>query len=262
MQPIKPERQHRGAPDEPPETRDLTKKKLHEKLSEQWFLPSNEARGVTRVYLMQVHRHQVFRVPLLEMQHFMANLIPKDHMKKAPYINSLDVKIKVEGLLRELNMPPLGYPEGIVPEEEWLFQVARKLDQNNATAIFTKPVPNPVIQNNHSELMLRAKKNAERINILNPGYDRIPAFHALLVEVWNAHKRATNKHREVLKLQRELQLAMAKREEEEVTLNAALNQAANDLYVRSTQDTNIHRMYEDSPQGANLRFQVREHYKV
>lgn len=261
MQPIKPERRQRGADDEPPETKDLTKKKLHERLSIDWFLPPNEARGVTRIYLVQVFRGQVFRVPLLEMQHFMADL-HKDHMKKAPYINSLDAKIKVQALLRERNMPPLGYPDSVVPEEDWLFQVARKLDQNNSTAIFLKAIPNPAIGNNHSELMLRAKKNAERINILTPGYDKIPAFYSLLIEVWNAHKRATNKHREVQTLQWQLEQAMAKRDQEEVGLKAALNMAANDLYVRSTEDMQMERMYEDSQYGANMRFQVKEHYNV
>lgn len=56
MQPIRPERRQRGADDEPPETKDLTKKKLHERLSIDWFLPPNEARGVTRIYLVQVFR--------------------------------------------------------------------------------------------------------------------------------------------------------------------------------------------------------------
>jgi len=262
MQPIKPERRQRGADDEPAETKDLTKKKLHERLSEAWYLPPNEARGVTRLYLVQVFRGQVFRVPLLEMQHFMANLIPKEHMKKAPYINSLDVKIKVQTLLHELGHRELGYPEGVIPEEEWLFQVARMLDQNNSTAIFLKAVPNPQVRQNRTELMLRAKKNAERVNIIQPGYDKIPAFYALLVEVWNAHKRATNKHREVQTLQRQLEQAQAKRDQEEVALRAALNQAANDMYVRSTEDMQVDRMYEDSPYGANLRFQVKEHYNV
>lgn len=261
MQPIKPERKQRGADDEPAETKDLTKKKLHERLCSHFFLPPNEARGVTRVYLVQVFRGQVFRVPLLEMQHFMADLL-KDHMKKAPYINSLDVKIKVEALLQEMGQPPLGYPEGVIPEEDWLFQVARKLDQNNSTNIFIKTVPNAVVENIRTTQMLQAKKNAERINILTPGYDKVPAFYELLVEVWNSHKRATNKHREVLTLQRQLDQAITKRDQEAVTLKAALNQAANDLYVRSTQDMQVERMYEDSAYGANLRFQVKEHYNV
>ena len=48
--------------DEPVELRELSKSKIYSQLASQWFLPQKESRGVTRAYLVQVHRGDVFRV--------------------------------------------------------------------------------------------------------------------------------------------------------------------------------------------------------
>jgi hypothetical protein len=261
MKPVRITDDQRGNPDEPAEIRDLTKKALHERLTEQYFLPPNNSRGVTRVYLVGVYRNQHYRIGLFDMQRFMAELTPQ-HMRKAPHINSNDVKAKVQVLLREHGMPVLGYPDGVIPEEGWLLQVARMLDQTNSTAIFTEAIPNPAEPDILTTRMHTAKRNAEQIVLRSTGILADPKIFREVEAIWNSHKRLTNKRREVLALQSVLQEALNKQQQEEAHLHAYLSEAATTMYHMSPQGRQGGTILDENQQSQAARAQVKQNYTL
>jgi hypothetical protein len=258
MQPIRIVQEQRGGPDEPPEIRNLTKKALHERMSQEYFLPPNSARGVTRAYLVGVYTRRYYRVGLFDMQRFMAELTPT-HMKKAPYINSNDIKAKVQVLLREHELLPLGYPDGVIPEEGWLLQIARMLDQTNTTSIFTTAIPNPERHDTLTSRMHVAKVNAETFLLRQPGYLADPRMFAHIESIWNSHKRLANKRREVLALEATMREMLQRQEEEATRLTAHLNEAANLLYQMRFM-TNTQVMFDEGHLGQAARNRVRDYY--
>jgi hypothetical protein len=258
MQPIRVATEQRGGPDEPPEIRDLTKKALHERMSQEAFLPANNARGVTRAYLVGVYTNRYYRVGLFDMQRFMAELTPV-HMKKAPYINSNDIKAKVQVLLHEHGLRPLGYPDGVIPDETWLLQIARMLDQTNITSIFTMPIPNAEHHDTLTSRMHEAKVNAETFLLRRPGYLADPRMFVHIESIWNSHKRLTNKRREVLALELAMREAVQRQDEETARLAAHLTEGANLLYqMRHT--ANVQAMFNENQLGQEARGLVKEYY--
>lgn len=261
MQPRKINPEQGGGAEEPAEIRDLTKKALHERLSEDYFLPPNHARGVTRVYLVGVFTGRYYRVGLFDMQRFMAELTPQ-HMRKAPHINSNDVKAKVEVLLREHALPELGYPVGVIPEEGWLLQIARMLDQTNCTAIFTDAIPNPTEPDILTTRMHTAKRNAERIELRARGLLSDPKVFHEIEAIWNSHKRLTNKRREVLALEAMLQEAINKQRQEEAHLEAYLNEAATTIYHKSPQGRQGASILDETEESQRSRVQVKDNFTL
>ena len=253
--------EQRGGPEEPAEIRNLTKKALHARLSEEYFLPANNARGVTRTYLVGVYTNRHYRIGLFDMQRFMAELTPQ-HMKKAPYINSNDVKAKVQVLLREHQMPELGYPNGVIPDEMWLLQMARMLDQTNSTSIFTMAIPNAEVPDILTHRMHTAKRNAEQIVLRRPGHMADPKVFREIEAIWNSQKRLTNKRREVLALQAMLQEATNKQDQEAGHLAAYLNEAAATIYLKSAQGRGNGNILEEDQQAQEARVRVKENYAV
>lgn len=236
MMPEKPENNEEGNPNEPVEIRGLNKKKLHEYMHETWHLPPHNARGVTRAYLVQVFMGQVFRVNDVELKQFLATLTKK-MVEKVPFINSTDVKAKVENILRELGLPPLGYPANIIPDETWLLNVARFVDRSNIAAIFKKEVPNSEPLDIDSTRMKIAKVNCEQYLLKGDGLFYHPdVFHAI-TNIFQSHKRLNNKISEVNALQARLQLATRQLQDERVHLQGYLETAATTVYRRGTGDT-------------------------
>lgn len=236
MMPEKPEANAEGNPNEPAEIRGLNKKELHEYMHETWHLPPYNARGVTRAYLVQVYTGRVFRVNDVELKQFLANLTKK-MVKKVPFINSTDVKAKVEMILQELGLPPLGYPPNIIPDETWLLNVARYVDRSNIAAIFKKDIPNSDPLDITTTRMKTAKVNCEQYLLRGDGLLSHPeVFHAV-TNIFQSHKRLNNKNAEVQALQARLQLATRQLQEERVHLQSYLETAATTVYRRGTGDT-------------------------
>ena len=236
MMPDRPQANEEGNPNEPAEIRGLNKKELHEFLHETWHLPPYNARGITRAYLVQVHTNQVFRVNDVEIKQFLANLTKK-MIKKVPLINSTDVKAKVEMMLSELGLPPLGYPPNIIPDETWLLNVARFMDRSNIAAIFKRDIPNSDPLDILSTRMKAAKVNCEQYLLRADGLLTHPDVFCAVNAIFLSHKRLNNKKAEVQALQARLQVANRQLQEERVRLQSYLEQAATTVYRRGTGDT-------------------------
>jgi hypothetical protein len=129
----------RSRPGEDNDTKNLSKKAFYNMLSLTYFMPPVIARGVTRDYLLKVHRGQVFRVPLLELRQFEVNLTPEMN-KRVGLLNNCFLARKVNVLLRSREQPELGFDEYDPPDEVWLYKIVRYLDPTNILGFFEAPV--------------------------------------------------------------------------------------------------------------------------
>ena len=103
-------------PDEGYETKRLSKKELYEMISRQYMLPPLNSKGVTRGYLLKVHKGDVFRVSKNEMKHFEVDLTPEMQIRVGTLNNAILVK-KLNILLEASNRPQLGFCEYEIPDQ-------------------------------------------------------------------------------------------------------------------------------------------------
>ena len=106
----------RGHISEEPETRHLDKRELYNMLAHRLYLPPLTSRGVTRDYLLKVHREQYFRVPLLELKHFEVELTPA-MMKRVGLQNNALLMKKLNALLVSRKQKELGFETFDPPDE-------------------------------------------------------------------------------------------------------------------------------------------------
>ena len=121
---------HQTANDEPIELRELSKAKIYTQLAANWFLPQKESRGVTRAYLVQVYRDQVFRVQRQVILEYESRLVPAESKKSSFYSVAL-LYDRMETYLHEMGQKPLGFSLTTLPEEDWFSRVLRYVDPYN-----------------------------------------------------------------------------------------------------------------------------------
>jgi hypothetical protein len=132
--------------DEGPETVHLEKKELYEMVDKDWFVPPYFSRGVTRDYLLKVHKNRVFRIGHSELKHFEVDLTPA-HQRKVQGMGHSVLVRKLNALLSLTSRKPLGFTEHDVPDQTWLHRVARVIDPTSLTEFFEiavrkEPQPN------------------------------------------------------------------------------------------------------------------------
>jgi hypothetical protein len=133
----------RSRPGEGDDTKNLSKKAFYNMLNLKYYMPPVTARGVTRDYLLKVHRDQVFRVDQVELRQFEVNLTPAMN-KRVGLLNNCFLVRKVNVLLRSREQPELGFDEYDPPDENWLYKIVRFLDPTNILEFFEAPVqPEP-----------------------------------------------------------------------------------------------------------------------
>ena len=126
---------------EPEELRGQSKNKIYKLLQAQFLLPDKDSRGVTKAYLIQVYRHQVFRVQRNEIMEYEAHLRIEDNIKSA--FASLPVSVtKLNTHLRLLDHLETGFTALIYPDEAWLSRVIRFTDPYNVIGYFKGRVLN------------------------------------------------------------------------------------------------------------------------
>jgi hypothetical protein len=136
-----------GHSSEDPDTQNLDKKHLYDMIAHRYYLPPYQSRGVTREYLLGVHKVTNFRVTNSDLRHFEVDLSPAMTKKVGVQNNGLLVR-KLNNLLLTRNLPVLGFEEFEPPEQvvfvhkAWLFRVARYIDRTNLTDFFEAPAEN------------------------------------------------------------------------------------------------------------------------
>ena len=184
--PIRPN-QDAGNANEPEAIRNMYKNQIYAQLSNQYLLPSLNSKGVNRGYVVGVYSGNFFRVAVLEIKRFEAELTPEQTVK-APIMKYNEILHKVTRLLVEFNQPPLGFAEGACPEEAWLMRIARYIDRQNLSGIFTLSIPNAPQIDSLSQRMRIAKENA--LNFLLGGLNNNLVYKDVM-KLWESQKRLT-----------------------------------------------------------------------
>lgn len=130
---------------EGPDTVHLQKNELYELVSKDYFLPPCTSRGVSREYLLKVKEGKVFRITNTEWKNFEFKL-SKEQFRKGNMINNAILMRKLNRLLKSYNKAEMGFDEYNIPEQNWLYKVARYIDRTNLLEFFevaVQPEPAP-----------------------------------------------------------------------------------------------------------------------
>jgi hypothetical protein len=138
--------------DEGPDTSSLKKQELYDSVADKWFIPPSDSKGVTRDYLLQVRRDQVYRVSTLQIKQFEVELTAEMQRRASNINNSVLIK-KLNYLLSSTGRKELGFTEFDVPDQAWLYRIARYIDASSITEFFECPAkPEPALSNSSSML--------------------------------------------------------------------------------------------------------------
>lgn len=138
--------------DETPETKDLSKQKLYEMVDRDWMLPPASSKGITREYLLAVRNGDVFRVKHADYKTFDFN-VSKAHLRKIGEVNNALLVRKLNRLLQAREQKELGYTEYNLPEQNWLYKVARYIDRTNLLEFFeAAPVEEPPLSDESTSI--------------------------------------------------------------------------------------------------------------
>jgi hypothetical protein len=223
MQPFGPKTGNRD--DEPLELRGISKNKVYDLLAERYCLPERESRAITRDYLLRVHSGKVLRIGLNEMGLFKAKITPK-LMKRAKYVNGADAAAKLNSLLKERGEPELGFTREAMPDNDWLFHVARFLDPSNTAGLFQRPLQLPNDSKWNSEKVLLAQKAAEETLLISNGLLGKRYLTDSLQEMSAADRSLSCKKRQLSRLGESIRKLTQKVQEEETQVEIMLSVAS------------------------------------
>ena len=141
-------KQYKTEGDEALDTKNLQKNELYELVSADYMLPPSISKGITREYLLSVKSGEVFRVGNMDYKQFECNL-QKAHQKKVGIVNNALLVKKINILLKKRGKAQLGFTEYSLPEQNWLYKVARYIDRTNLLEFFgAAPYPEPPLDHN------------------------------------------------------------------------------------------------------------------
>lgn len=140
--------------DEGPDTSKLQKNELYDLVASEYFLPPCLSKGVTREYLLKVRAGTIFRVSNHDWKAFDYSLEKAHHRKSFMISNPILVR-KLNALLEATDRKPLGFDEYNVPEQNWLYKVARYIDRTNLLEFFELPVQDEPAPTDSSSLICK-----------------------------------------------------------------------------------------------------------
>jgi hypothetical protein len=172
------------------------KKALYGRLAETFSLPPRDSKGVTVRWLKSVEEGTVFRVGVVELNKFLAGLVPSQ-LRKAAFTCKYVAHKKVDRLLAEMGKPGLGFEAGIVPDGTWLYKVARFVDPANVCGVFQVSLTQvPTVQVDSFRVEL-AKRAVETLVIKSSGLDRQAEVKTALDELAVLQKRQASRQAEL-----------------------------------------------------------------
>ena len=166
----------------------LNKKKLYADLSDQYFLPPFSSKGVSIPYLLDVQNDTVFRITHQDIKRFMFDVMPSQ-LKRALYTNKSEAYQKINQILIENKRKPLGFKEGVIPDGDWLYQVARIVDPCNTSGLFNESLKSPEECQDISSQVLVAKKRAEKKILLDENLMGKREVYESVKEICEVQKR-------------------------------------------------------------------------
>lgn len=126
-------------PDIPEEYRVQSKAKIYQNLSQTYFLPDKDSRGLSKLYLARVHRNMVFRVNRQVLLQYECGL-QQDETLKTSFLNLGLLMSRMNLLLQQLAQPQLGFDQNTLPDENWLLRICRFIDRTNILGAFRRGV--------------------------------------------------------------------------------------------------------------------------
>jgi len=172
------------------------KKILYSQLSELYFLPPRDSTGVTKDYLDKVKAGTVFRVGLLELNKFLAELRPSQ-LKRALHTCKFEAYVKIDRLLAERRCPRLGFEEGQVPDGTWLYKVARYFDRANFCGLFNMPLVPPEREGQtNTDRLYHAQREAERCLLVDTGLGKRAEIKTCIEALQQVRKRLISRQAE------------------------------------------------------------------
>lgn len=127
--------------------RGMSKTAIYKLLSRDFILPDCDSRCCNKAYLFEVFSDKVFRVSRSDLLLFESSLLPEESLK-APFFNMSVLKIRIDKLMKLMNLKPFGFSQGKLPDEMWFSRILRYLDRSNILRAFKKPVKNSKVPRN------------------------------------------------------------------------------------------------------------------
>lgn len=164
------------------------KKKLYKTLADRYFLPPRDSTGVTLRYLERVEHGTVFRVSLLTLKRFLAELTTSQ-LKTSVYTCKFEAYDKLNRLLAERGQPTLGFEDGLVPDGKWLFRVARYVDRADVCGLFEVALGPVGEGDTNTEKLYRAQNRAKKELLEDTGLGKRREISPYMDSLRLAHKR-------------------------------------------------------------------------
>lgn len=199
----------------------ITKRALYKHLADKYYIPPRDSKGVSRLYLERVDKGACFRVELIQMKRFLAELTPSQ-TKRSLHSNKAEAYLKLTSILRELNLQPLGFDAQYMPDSEWLFNVLRYVDAINASGIFESELtPNSNVGCD-SAVLLKAKKNAEQLEFTDTGFLKNKKNYDAIQNLAELQRRLVSRKAEVKMIMRDLESKNNNIQKDEQEINREL----------------------------------------
>lgn len=212
------------------------KKKVYDQLQDLFYLPPRDSRGVTHAYLAKVSKQEVFTVNRHEIARFLADLKPH-HLKRAPHCCRYEAFFKLEALLKERDLKPLGFDDDQIPDGGWLYPLLRFVDQQNLSRVFVKPLKPVVDGKTDSERLFGLQQEVGRQLLEANDLGKRPVVQESLDELWLATRKATGLQAEVAAAKNNFSKLQKQSEEALQVMQEALEKATTVVYLLATGNT-------------------------
>jgi len=133
----------------------LQKGKLYKLIAEEYLIPPIASKGVDKDYMLKVRDGEVFRVTNREFKQFEFSLERKSQQTKVGIVNNALLVRKLNLLLRSRGERELGFTEYNLPEQGWLYKIARYIDRTNLLEFFEAPALTELPLNPDSSVISR-----------------------------------------------------------------------------------------------------------
>ena len=227
---------------EPAVIRGKTKNQLYTMLAEEWFLPSVDSKGVNRQYLVSVFKGEVLRLPLMEIKRFEVELTPMQQ-KRTGLVNLTYTLSKLNVLLGEMDLKPLGFPQWVVPEEVWLTKIARFIDKKNVMEFFSQTLEPINIPSNMSERVHDARQAVFKFVFDNNNLMQNHKVYQAVKEISDTYRRIISKTIDLEDLEHQKKEMSIKLSEEEAHLKSSLLRASTTIMAIAEEDFNPDQIY-------------------
>lgn len=239
--------------DEDEDTRQLTKSQLYRQLADTYFLPAIDSKGVTRKYLLGVIKHRFYRVDYMILKKFESEIKPS-LMKRVSFVSLHDLVIRLNKYLEETGQPGLGFPAGIVPEEEWILRLTRYIDPGNIFGVFAGKVEkSSLLLCASSEMFLAQQKASVFLFGEPPGLLKNTTVLAAVKKVAVLFQKLTILNKEIEETDRQWKLLENKKTTYEAELNSAILKSSTTVLSCGEGLDDPDSIYAEDNQGEKLR---------